>query len=169
MENKMREIIIAKVTINVGVGEPGPKLEKISKLIEQISGAKTVRTTTKRRIPEWNLRPGLEIGVKTTVRGKRAEDLLKNLLAGVDNKIRESSFDNSGNFSFGVSEYVHIPGAKYDYTVGIIGLSVAVTLERRGFSIAKRRIPAQIGSKHRISKEEAIAFIKNKYNVDIQK
>ncbi len=165
----MREIIIEKVTLNVGVGEPGPRLEKISKLVEQISGAKSVHTTTKRRIPEWNLRPGLEIGVKATVRGVKAEELLKNLLAGVENKLVESNFDNGGNLSFGISEYVHIPGAKYDYTVGIIGLSVAVTLKRRGYSITKRRIPAQIGKKHRIARDDAVSFIKNKYNVDIQK
>lgn len=165
----MREIIIEKVTINVGVGEPGPKLEKISKLIEHISGAKSVHTTTKRRIPEWNIRPGLEIGVKSTVRGQGAAELLKNLLQGVENKLKESNFDKEGNFSFGVSEYVHIPGAKYDYTVGIIGLSVAVTLHRRGFGISKKRIPAKVGKNHRITKDDAIAFIKDRYNVDIQK
>ncbi len=165
----MREIKIEKVTMNVGVGEPGPRLEKISKLIEQVSGAKSVHTTTKRRIPEWNIRPGLEIGVKTTVRKAKAEELLKNLLAGVDNRLKESNFDDGGNFSFGVSEYVHIPGAKYDYTVGIIGLSVAVTLQRRGYRVSKRRMASHISNTHRISKEDAMSFIKNNYNVDIQK
>ena len=49
MENKMREILIEKVTMNVGVGEPGDRLEKVEKLLAQISGAKPVKTSTKKR------------------------------------------------------------------------------------------------------------------------
>jgi large subunit ribosomal protein L5 len=167
MENPMREIRIEKITLNVGVGEPGDKLEKVSGLLQQISGAKPAKTTTKKRIPEWNIRPGLEIGVKVTLRGQKAEDLLKRLFASVENKLSKSNFDEHGNLAFGISEYVHIPGAKYDYTVGIIGISVAITLQRRGYSISRKRIPAEIGRSHLIKKDEAVEFIKNKYKVTV--
>ncbi|MCL5016700.1 MAG: 50S ribosomal protein L5 [Candidatus Parvarchaeota archaeon] len=181
-DNPMREVRLAKVTLNVGVGEPGDKLEGIKKLLEGISGTKAVKTKTKKRIPEctkavktktkkripeWEIRPGLEIGVKTTIRGKAAEEILSRMLAAVEKKLKSSNFDRRGNFAFGVSEYVHIPGAKYDYTVGIVGISVSVTLERRGFSISRKRLKRDIGKKHLITKEEAIDFVKSKYGVSV--
>jgi large subunit ribosomal protein L5 len=167
MENKMREIFVEKVTLNIGVGEPGERLEKIKALLEQISGSKVVKTETKRRIPEWGLRPGLEIGVKTTLRKSEAEELLKRMFTAVENTISNSNFDKSGNLSFGIKEYIHIPGAKYDYTIGIVGMSVNVTLSRRGFSISKKRNKSAVGRSHLIKKEEAADFIKNKYNVKV--
>lgn len=163
----MREILIEKVTMNVGVGEPGDRLEKIGKLLEQIASAKPVKTITKKRIPEWNIRPGLEIGTKVTLRGQKAEDLLKRLLIASENKLKFSNFDKRGNLSFGVSEYVHIPGAKYDYTVGIVGISVAVTLSRRGYSIARKRASKKIGKNHIITPEEAKQYISEKYKVKV--
>ncbi len=166
-ENKMRELLVEKVTLNVGVGEPGERLEKIKDLLEQISGARAVKTRTNKRIPEWNIRPDLEIGVKTTVRGEQASELLKRLLQANENSVRTSNFDSRGNLSFGISEYIHIPGARYDYTVGIVGLSVAVTITRRGFAIARGREKRKIGRKHLISREEATEFIKKRYNVSV--
>ncbi len=168
MENPMRDIRIEKITLNVGVGEPGEKLEKISKLLAQISGSKPVNTTTKRRIPEWNIRPGLQIGTKVTLRKSKAEETLKRLFTAVENKVKSSAFDKNGNLSFGISEYVHIPGAKYDYTVGIVGLSVAVTLSRRGFGIARKRSGNKIGKNHLITPQEAMDFLRGKYNVKIE-
>ncbi len=163
----MREIFIEKVTLNIGVGEPGERLEKIKALLEQISGSKVVKTETKRRIPEWGLRPGLEIGVKTTLRKEEAESVLKRMFTAVENTISESNFDNNGNLSFGIKEYIHIPGAKYDYTIGIVGMAVSVTLSRKGFNTTKKRNKSKVGRSHLIKKEEAVAFIKNKYNVKV--
>ena len=154
--------------MNVGVGEPGERLEKIKKLLEQISGTTAVKTRTNKRIPEWGLRPDLEIGVKTTVRGEMALELLKRLLQANENSVRMSNFDKRGNLSFGIPEYIHIPGARYDYTVGIVGISVSVTLIRRGFSIARGRVKRTIGKRHLITKDEAANFIKEKYGVTVK-
>ncbi len=163
----MREIRVEKVTLNVGVGEPGEKLERVMNLLKTITGEKPIKTMAKKRIPEWNLRPRLEIGTMVTLRGKKAEDMLVKLFKAVEDKIPAEKFDDNGNLSFGIPEYVYIPGVKYDYTVGIIGLSVAVTLSRPGFNIAKKRFKRKIGKKHRITKEEAIEFIKKKFNLNI--
>ena len=163
----MRDIFVDKVTLNVGVGEPGERLEKIKNLLEQISGSKVVKTETNKRIPEWSLRPGLEIGVKTTLRGAKADEILVRMFAAMENVIKESNFDKGGNFSFGIKEYIHIPGAKYDYTIGIVGIAVSVTLARKGFGITRKRNKSKIGRSHLIKKEEAAEFVKNKYNVKV--
>lgn len=163
----MKEIRIDKVTLNIGVGEAGDRLEKAKTLLERISGKTVVQTTAKKRIPTWNVRPGLAIGVKTTLRGKEAEEIFKRLLVAKENRIKPSHFDNEGNLSFGLEEYMHIPGVKYDPTLGVIGLNVCVTLKRKGGYRTKRKSykSAKIGRRHRISKGEAEEFFKNKFDI----
>ncbi|MBI2662510.1 50S ribosomal protein L5 [Candidatus Woesearchaeota archaeon] len=167
-ENPMREIKIAKVTLNVGAGKSEDLMKRGLKLLGILAlGCTPVKTTTKRRIPGWGLRPGLAIGCKVTVR-KDAEKLLKRLLAAKENKLKVSNFDNSGNLSFGIPEYIDIEGVKYDPELKIMGLEVAVTLERFGYRVKKRRIKqTSIGKKQQITKQEAMAFIK-KLGVEVQ-
>jgi large subunit ribosomal protein L5 len=124
-ENPMRKISIEKLTINVGVGEPGDKLEKAKKLIERLTKTKAVITNAKKKIPGFKIRPGLPIGIKVTIR-KNTGELLKRLLEAVENTVKASSF-NGRNLSFGVDEYIHIPGMDYDPSIGIIGLEVTMT------------------------------------------
>ncbi|MFH0798098.1 MAG: 50S ribosomal protein L5 [Candidatus Woesearchaeota archaeon] len=164
--NLMKEIKVEKVTLNIGTGKPGPELEKAMKLLKELTGVNPVETKTQKRIPGWSLRPGLSIGTKVTLRGKKAEEMLEKLLDAVDRKLVSKKFDNEGNFSFGLKEYLDIPGTKYNMDIGIIGLEIAVTLNRPGFRIKKRKIKAKrIPRRHRISKEEAMNFIKDKFKV----
>ena len=165
--NPMQNIVLEKITLNIGAGEAGPKLDNSKKMLEKISGKKVVITTTKKRT---TFGPGGKaIGAKTTLRGKEAKDLLVTLLKANDNKIKSSQFDKSGSFSFGVHEYINIPGMKYDPDVGIIGLEVAVTLGRPGFRV-KRKImkPGKIGKKQKITAEEAKEFAKKEFGVVIE-
>ncbi len=165
-ENPMREIIISKLTLNIGAGTDQGLLDKGMKLLEAITGMKPVKTVTHKRIAGWGLRPGLPIGCKVTVR-KDTKALIKRLLEGRDNILDVKNFDNNGNVSFGVSEYIEIPGVKYDPDIGIIGLEASVTLERRGFRIKRKRLPSRVGKKHRISREEAIAFFEKEFNIKV--
>ena len=50
-----------------------------------------------------------------------------------------------GNLSFGIHEYIEMPGAKYDPDIGMFGLDVSVNLERPGYRISRRKKhPAKI-------------------------
>ncbi len=165
----MRDIKIEKVTLNIGTGEPGDKLEKALKLLKNLSGETPVKTVTKKRIPTWKIRPGLQIGCKVTLRGEKGQKMLKRLLQAKGNKLRKENFDNNGNFAFGIKEYLDIPEAKYDADIGIIGLEVAVTLQRPGFRIKKRMVkPRKIPKKHRITKQEAIEFMQRQYGIEVE-
>lgn len=166
--NPMREIKIEKITLNIGAGKDQTKLEKGIILLKNITDLIPVKTFTKKRIPEWGLRPGLPIGCKITLRGKKAIELLKRLLAAVDNTLSEKQFDNEGNVAFGIHEYIDIPGVKYDPKIGVIGLEVCVTLERGGFRIKRRSIKRRkIPLRHKISKKESIEFMQKKLNVRV--
>ncbi len=168
--NPMRQISVEKVTLNIGAGKDQTKLEKGMKLIESITGYKPVKTFTKKRIQEWGLRPGLPIGCKLTLRKEKALELLKRLLEAKDNTLQESNLDNEGNISFGISEYIDVPGVKYDPDIGIMGFQVCVTLKRNGFRIRHRILKRRtIPKKHRIRKEEAIDFMKNTFNLGVSK
>ncbi|MEM0359800.1 MAG: 50S ribosomal protein L5 [Candidatus Diapherotrites archaeon] len=167
-ENPMREIRISKVVVNMGVGESGEELEKAIKIMQQITGAKIVKTKAKVKLPTWDIRPGLEIGAKTTLRGARALEFLKNALAAKENTLSERNFDNCGNFGFGIREHIELPKTKYDPKLGIRGFDVLVCLERPGYRVKKRKhCRSMVGKKHCISRKEAIAFVKEKLGVSV--
>lgn len=165
----MRTIKVEKVTLNIGTGEPGDRLDKAVKLLESISGGTPIKTVTQKRIPTWKIRPGLMIGCKVTLRGEKAQKMLKRLLQAKSNKLTQGNFDDNGNFAFGIKEYLDIPEAKYDADIGIIGLEAAITLGRPGFRIKRRMIRTrQIPKKHRITKQEAIDFMKAQYGIEVE-
>ena len=163
----MKEAIIEKVTLNIGTGEPGVKLDNAMLLLKNITGTKPIQTLSKKRIPTWKIRPGLPIGCKVTIRNIEAEKLLKRLLVAKNQTLKKKSF-NQGGVSFGIAEYIEIPKVEYDPKIGIIGLDVAVTLKRKGFRIKHRRIKKKkITEKNLISKEETIQFMTSKFGVDL--
>ena len=164
----MKEIRIEKITLNIGTAGAGDKLEKGMKLLEKITGKKPIQTKSQKRIPTWSVRPGLAVGTKVTIRGKEAEVLLKRLLISVNNELSKKCFDDKGNFSFGIPEYIDIPDIEYMIEIGIIGLEAAVTLERPGFRIKRRKyLKRKIPKKHSISKKEAIEYMKEKFNIEL--
>ncbi|MDP6138492.1 MAG: 50S ribosomal protein L5 [Candidatus Woesearchaeota archaeon] len=164
----MKQVSMEKVTLNIGAGKDQAKLEKGIKLINSITGRNPVKTFTKKRIQEWGLRPGLPIGCKLTLRKKEALELLKRLFEAKDNTLQVSNLDNEGNISFGINEYIDIPGVKYDPDIGIMGLQVCITLKRSGFRVKSRALKRHaIPRKHRVKREDAIDFMKNMFNLKV--
>lgn len=167
-ENPMREIRTEKVTLNVGAGKDQKVLDKGVKLLKNITGIEPVKTITTKRLQAWGLRPGLPIGVKITLRGKAAEELIVRILDAKSSTLRKSHFDNHGNVSFGILEYVDIKGAKYDTEIGMMGLQASITLTRPGFRIKNRRLKkSKVPQRHQIHQEEAINYMKQKYGIKI--
>ncbi len=160
-KNPMREILVEKVTLNIGTGESGQKLENAKTLLGLISNREPVATCAKVRNPVFKIKKGDKIGAKVTLRGKAAKDVLERALKAVENTLQERSFDANGNFSFGVKEYIDFPGVKYDPKIGIIGFDVCVTLRRRGARVAtRRRAKGRVGKAHKLTRDEGIAFVK---------
>lgn len=167
--NKLREIRIEKLTLNIGAGRDEKVLKKALKLLKNITGIDPVQTMTKKRLAAWGLRPGLPIGAKITLRGEQVYPLVDRLLAAKDKKIEASWFDAHGNVSFGIHEYVDIPGVKYDTEIGILGLQVSLTLSRPGFRVKQRKIKkSSIGKNQRITKQEAITYLSQRFAVSME-
>ena len=166
--NDMRKPKIEKVVVNMGVGESGEKLEKAEKLLEQLTRQKPIRTKARLTNRDLGIRKGEPIGVKVTLRKEMAHTFLTGAFEAVEKTLPKRSFDQWGNFAFGVKEHIDLPGVKYDPVVGIFGMDVAVRLERCGFRIARRkRHNRSIHHRDYVSKEEAIAFVEELYGVRI--
>ena len=57
----------------------------------------------------------------------------------------------------------------YDPQVGIFGMDVNVVLERKGIRITRRRMEQKkLPAKQRVKKEDAIAFLKEQYMVEVR-
>jgi large subunit ribosomal protein L5 len=166
--NPMQQPRIEKLTLNIGAGKDQTRLEKGVAVIKMITGIEPIKTITSERIPTWGLRPGLPIGCKLTLRKQKAVEVLKRLLQAKDNTLQTTHFDNAGNISFGIHEYIDIPGATYDPKIGVLGLQVCLTLEKPGYRIKRRKIQQKnIPKKHMISREEAITFMQKAFNVRV--
>ncbi|MGP3666980.1 MAG: 50S ribosomal protein L5 [Candidatus Bathyarchaeota archaeon] len=167
-KNPMAKPRIGKVTINVCVGKSGEPLEKAAKIIEQLTSQKPCFRTAKKTIKDFGIRRGEPIACLVTLRKGRAEEFLKKAFAAVGNKISRSSFDNFGNFSFGIKEHIEIPGVKYNPDLGIIGMDVCITMEKPGYRVKERkRARSKVGSKHRVTVDEAILFLKENFGVEV--
>ena len=167
---KMREVRIEKVTVNIGVGEPGDRLVGAKDLLNKLTnGRKVIETHSKKRQPSFRLRKGLAIGTKVTLRGKGATEFIEKALSAKRKTLNLCNFDKQGSLSFGVPEYIDFPGARYDPSLEMYGFDVCISLVRPGRRVTLRKLKsAKIGKNHRISKEEAVEFVKNKFDVKVE-
>lgn len=164
----MRIVRIEKVTLNIATGKSGEPLEKAKKILNQLTEKTPATKRAKKAIKDFNVRKGEPIAAVVTLRGKEAGEFLRRALDAVSNKANESSFDDYGNFSFGIKEHIEIPGTRYVPELGIIGLTVHVTLGRPGYRIRSRVIrPARIGHNHYVSHEDAVKFMQNNFGTNV--
>ncbi|MDY6966538.1 MAG: 50S ribosomal protein L5 [Halobacteriota archaeon] len=166
-ENPMRKPRLDKVVINMGVGEGGQRLVNAEKILETIVEQTPVRTYVKKTA--FDVRKGEPIGCKVTLRGVKGEKFLGDAFEINEKRLRMSSFDDTGNFSFGIAEHTDFSGMKYDPNIGIFGMDICVSLKRPGYrtkdrKIQKRRVP----NNHRLTVEDAVKFIQEEYGVVIE-
>lgn len=167
-DNVMRLPRIEKVVVNMGVGESGDRLVKAQKVIEMVTGQKSKQTISKVTNRDWGIREGQPIGCIVTLRGEKAESFLKRAFTIRENRIASYSFDREGNLSFGVPDYTDFSGMKYDPEIGIFGMDISVSIQRPGKRVARRRVMRRsIPHTHRMTRPEAMEFIKQKFNVEV--
>ncbi len=160
-ENVMRNVKLEKVVFSVG--GIGDELEKGVKLLKIITGKKPYKTKTRKRIPGFGIRPGLEIGAMVTIR-KNTEEILKKMLAPKDNILRKKSVTENG-LSFGIKEYIEIPGVEYQRDLGVRGFDVTLSFKRAGRRVKQKKIKgSKVPAKQKISKEEIIKFMEENFN-----
>ena len=164
-ENKMKEIFIDKVVISCGA--TGDDLVKSKKLLELIASSKAQVVESKKRIPDFGVRPGLEVGTRITLRGKKAVDLLKRLLGAIDNKLKKKQISDN-HFSFGIEEYIEIPGMEYHREIGIRGLNTTVVFARPGFRVKIKKIKSgRVPKRQHVTKDEIIKYMEDVFKTQL--
>ena len=148
-ENPMRAIRIEKVTLNIGCGGDREKIEKAKKLLELLTGQKPVVTLSRKR-STFGIARGKPVGVKVTLRKKKAEEFFRRLMEAKSFKISEKAI-NGRHINLGVKEYIELPNVKYQHDIGMLGFNATISLERPGFRVERRKIgKAKIGKTHNI-------------------
>lgn len=161
----MRNVKIEKVVLSVG--GTAEELEKGFKLLELLTGKKPAKTKSKKRIPSLGIRPKLEVGAVVTIR-ENIEELLKKMLATVDNTLKKKQISNN-NFSFGIKEYIEIPGVEYQREIGIRGFDVTIVFKRTGRRVRLKKIKrGKIPKRQDITKEEIIKFMEEKFGTEFE-
>jgi len=169
-KNPMKRPYLEKLVLNIGVGSGGEELDRAVTVLKSISGRDPVKTISKTNVKEFNLRIGRPIGTKVTVRGEEAEKLLIRLFIVNNNKMLRQSFDNYGNFGFGIQEHISIPGIEYEADLGIWGLDCMGRIVRPGMRVRSRRTKrGKIAKNHYVSRAEAQFFLTKKFNIEIVK
>ena len=162
-ENPMREIKIEKIVLSIGgIGED---LEKGVKLLKTLTGRKPSKRKSHKRIPTLDVKPNLEIGAMVTIR-QNIREFLSKMLTPIDNKLRKKQISEN-NFSFGIEEYLEIPGVEYQREIGIRGLDVTVVFKRTGRRVKLKKIKqGKIPKRQAISREEIIKFMEDNFQTE---
>jgi len=166
--NVMLEPRIDKVVVHVGVGESGQRLVNAETILKAITHQTPVRSIAKKTLPNFGIKKREPIGAKLTLRGQAAEDFLATALKAAGSSLKKSSFDEQGNFSFGIEEHTDFPGMRYDPEIGIFGMDVSVAMKRAGYRIARRRVAQKkLPQSQRLNKADTMDFLQKKFSVQI--
>ncbi len=127
---------VAKITLNMGVGEAKTEAKALDSAIEElttIAGQRAQVRRARRSIAGFKIREGMPIGTKVTLRGARMYEFLDRLVSIALPRIRDfrglspRSFDGRGNYSIGIREQIIFPEINYDDVSTIRGLDVTIT------------------------------------------
>lgn len=126
---------IVKVKVDVGIGTLGKQTKDFSEVIEnvaKISGQKPVITKAKKAISNFKLRQGMPVGITTTLRGRRAYDLVDRLVSIVLPRVRDfrglstKAFDGKGNYTVGFKEAIVFPEISPDDVTNVHGIQITI-------------------------------------------
>jgi len=133
---------IEKIVINMGIGTyvaSGNKdFSSLKNDLMLITGQLPKITYSRKSISNFKLREGMPVGMMVTLRGDRMYDFLEKLISIILPRVRdfrgisERSFDNDGNFSFGVREHTIFPEVPQTDVVKPHGLQITIKFKTEG-------------------------------------
>ena len=135
-ENVMQVPRITKITLNTGVGEAMADRKIIDNAVSdmtKISGQKPIVTRARKSVAAFKVRENWPIGCKVTLRRKQMYEFLDRLITIAIPRIRDfrglssKSFDQGGNYSFGIQEQIIFPEVDYDAVDALRGMDITIT------------------------------------------
>jgi large subunit ribosomal protein L5 len=143
---------IEKIVVHVGWGKEAvedPKsLEIVAQDLALITGQKPVITRARKSVAQFKLRKGTPIGLKVTLRKKRAYDFLERLINLALPRVRDfrglpkSGFDGRGSYSFGLDEHTAFPEIDIDKVQRVFGMDITIVTSAKNDELAYRLLSA---------------------------
>ncbi len=164
--NKMQDIEIEKIVLNCGGVDD--KLERSVRLLEYLTKRKPQIIKSTRRIPDFGISPGKKSGCKVTIREiKEINGLLKRFFAAVDNKLSEKQITEN-HASFGIKEYIEIPGLEYIRDIGILGFEITIVFARKGKRVKLRKIKkGKFPKRQNVTSQEIRDYLIKHFNLEV--
>lgn len=135
-KNPMQVPKVSHITINMGIGDAKDNPKKLESAVNEmtlISGQKPVTTRSKKDISNFKIRKGFPVGCKVTIRGDRMYDFFERLISIALPRTRDfrglsfKSFDNKGNYSFGIKEQIIFTEINYDKIDSVRGMDINIS------------------------------------------
>lgn len=149
-KNKLEAPKLEKIVINVGMGEATQDIKFLEAAISElamITGQRPVTTKAKKAIANFKIRKGLPIGCKVTLRRAKMYEFLDRLISVSIPRIRDfrglksDSFDQGGNYSFGLNEQLIFPEIDADKVLKVHGMDITIATtaktEKEAFELLK--------------------------------
>lgn len=123
LKNPMAVPSVAKVVVNMGVGEGLADIKILEKAMDElavITGQKPIMRRAKKAIANFKIKEGSPIGCKVTLRRAMMYEFMDRLLNIALPRIRDfrgvspDAFDQAGNYTLGLSEQGIFPEIEYD-------------------------------------------------------
>jgi large subunit ribosomal protein L5 len=134
-KNPMQIPKLAKIVLNMGVGEATQDQKKLQSAINEltlIGGQKPAVCRARKSVANFKLREGMAIGCKVTLRRERMYEFLDRLITIALPRVRDfrgvspKSFDGRGTYAMGLREQIIFPEINYDDVDEIRGLDVVI-------------------------------------------
>ena len=142
---------LTKVVINMGVGEAANDKKHLESALENltvIAGQKPIVTKARKSVASFKIREGWPLGCKVTLRGNKMYDFIERLINIAIPRERDfrglnpKSFDQQGNYSFGIKEQIIFPEINYDNIDNIRGMDVCINTSAQNQEDAKALLKA---------------------------
>jgi large subunit ribosomal protein L5 len=135
-KTKMQVPRIAKITLNMGVGEAVADKKIMDNAVgdmQKIAGQKPVVTLSRKSVAGFKIRDGYPVGCMVTLRNRRMYEFLDRLVTIALPRVRDfrgvsgRAFDSRGNYNMGIKEQIIFPEIEYDKVDALRGLNISIT------------------------------------------
>jgi len=133
---------VSKIVVNVGLGEAAADkklIDIVVKEMAEITGQRPTVTKAKKAVAGFKIRKDSPVGCKITLRRQRMYEFLDRLLNVALPRIRDfrgvsaNSFDESANYSLGITEQGIFPEIDVDRLQLVHGMDITiVTTAKKG-------------------------------------
>ena len=136
LRNVMEVPRMAKITVNMGLGEALQNSKLIDSGIDQlrvITGQHPIVTKAKKSVSNFKLREGVPIGLKVTLRGTRMYEFYERLVTFALPRVRDfkglptKAFDGRGNYTIVIKEQLFFPEIEFDKIEKVKGMNITIT------------------------------------------